>query len=316
MNPLNSSETEVQIIPADPSSEPDHNVPGHSVGAPEELPPVEPPSARFIAQLFLVPALIVVAVIGVWALFGSIVSGDQDWSKLVEDMKSTNPHRRWRAAHGLAHLLQSSSQENAEDYANNRQIAVSLSEIFMEQLDKNEPVENRNSTSGSDSAPQQHLKEHLNQQRFLTASLGYSDIHDVVLPPLQRATEEEFPPETRRLAIASLTRIAGRAWDRDVPITDQNCVEQMISLTRDSDELIREMSTYSLGVLQSSDVTERLKQLLDDDNKIVRVNAATGLARRRETTGFPVFREVLKGANQTKGKDFSGRSQRSTAFGT
>ncbi len=36
----------------------------------EELPPVEPPSAGFIVQLFLIPMLIVGAIIGVYALFG------------------------------------------------------------------------------------------------------------------------------------------------------------------------------------------------------------------------------------------------------
>ena len=43
------------------------------------LPPVEPPSAGFIVQLFVVPALIVLAVVGVWALFGKIASSDEDW---------------------------------------------------------------------------------------------------------------------------------------------------------------------------------------------------------------------------------------------
>ena len=33
-----------------------------------DLPPVEPPSAAFIVQLFVVPAMIVIAVVGVWAL--------------------------------------------------------------------------------------------------------------------------------------------------------------------------------------------------------------------------------------------------------
>ena len=68
----------------------------------EELPPVKPPSAGFIVQLFLIPALIVAAVVGVWALFGKMAAGEQDWRELVDEIKNTNEHRRWRGANGLA----------------------------------------------------------------------------------------------------------------------------------------------------------------------------------------------------------------------
>src|SRR6187200_1181568 len=63
---------------------------------PEHLPPVEPPSAGFIVQLFLVPAIIVAAVIGLYLLFGKLAAGDTDWRQLVSDIKSDNPNVRWR----------------------------------------------------------------------------------------------------------------------------------------------------------------------------------------------------------------------------
>ena len=37
------------------------------------LPPVEQPSARFIIQLFVVPALIVIGIVAVWLLFNWLV---------------------------------------------------------------------------------------------------------------------------------------------------------------------------------------------------------------------------------------------------
>ena len=46
---------------------------------PETLPPVEPPSAKFIVQLFVVPGLIVAAIVGAWLLFGKLASAEQDW---------------------------------------------------------------------------------------------------------------------------------------------------------------------------------------------------------------------------------------------
>ncbi|MCA9118121.1 MAG: hypothetical protein KDA79_23780, partial [Planctomycetaceae bacterium] len=78
---------------------------GDSHRLPEELPPVEPPSAGFIVQLFLVPGLIVAAIIGVWVLFGRIAEGRQDWRELVAELPSGNEQRRWRAALGLAQML-------------------------------------------------------------------------------------------------------------------------------------------------------------------------------------------------------------------
>ena len=50
---------------------------------PEELPPVTPPSAGFIVQLFLIPALIVLAVAAVIGLFGKLADADNDWKQLT-----------------------------------------------------------------------------------------------------------------------------------------------------------------------------------------------------------------------------------------
>jgi hypothetical protein len=71
------------------------------------LPPVEPPSARFILQLFLVP-LILVAVFGavVYFLFGWIGVGAGDPHKLMDDLESGASDRvRWMAAQDLAQVL-------------------------------------------------------------------------------------------------------------------------------------------------------------------------------------------------------------------
>ena len=43
-----------------------------------DLPPVEPPSAGFVVQLFVIPAAVVVVVIIVWLLFGKLAGGERD----------------------------------------------------------------------------------------------------------------------------------------------------------------------------------------------------------------------------------------------
>src|SRR5580693_10665223 len=89
------------------------------------LPPLEPPSAGFIMQLFVIPALIVLAVVVVWAFFGKIAASEEDWRVLVEDIRNTNEHRRWRGADGLATLLLRDQQlgDNGQHLATNPDIA-------------------------------------------------------------------------------------------------------------------------------------------------------------------------------------------------
>lgn len=77
---------------------------------PTELPPVEPPSARFIVQLFVIPAAIVlVLVVAYVALvqlpFGRLANGGRDVMDYVRSIKSDNENRRWRSAHELASLI-------------------------------------------------------------------------------------------------------------------------------------------------------------------------------------------------------------------
>ncbi|HVJ87704.1 MAG TPA: hypothetical protein VM452_18730, partial [Caulifigura sp.] len=106
---------------------------------PEHLPPVEPPSAGFIVQLFLVPAIIVAAVIGLYLLFGKLAAGDTDWRQLVSDIKSDNPNVRWRAALNLAEGLDSDEDRgrDGQQLASIPEIATALNDLTLEQLKSN-----------------------------------------------------------------------------------------------------------------------------------------------------------------------------------
>src|SRR5690348_13895689 len=61
------------------------------------LPPVEPPSAGFIVQLFVIPAVIVAIIVVVWALFSWLAHTGSDPKAYVEAMKRDN-ESRWQAA--------------------------------------------------------------------------------------------------------------------------------------------------------------------------------------------------------------------------
>jgi hypothetical protein len=78
---------------------------------PQGLPPVEPPSGRFLAQLFLVPLLIVtvlvvLAVAGLWWSRGRYGQNDVATSEhFVRDLESDNADVWWRSAHELAQVI-------------------------------------------------------------------------------------------------------------------------------------------------------------------------------------------------------------------
>jgi hypothetical protein len=76
--------------------------PGSSPGG---LPPVAPPSGRFIVQLFVVPGLIV-GVIVLVLLTGKWIFGDRGSPEtFLKGLDDPNPEVRWRAAADLAQVL-------------------------------------------------------------------------------------------------------------------------------------------------------------------------------------------------------------------
>jgi HEAT repeat protein len=247
------------------------------------LPPVQPPSAGFLVQLFVIPALIVLAVVAVWALFGKIAASDDDWRELVEDIRNTNEHRRWRGANGLATLLLHDQQagDSGQHLAANPEIAKALVGLFDEGL-------NRHSTRDDD----------LKQEQFLARTLGLLDSPGVVLPALEHGMKPEQDREVRKNSIASIAVIAYRADERKEAIKDPALVSDLIAATSDPDSLIRDTATYALGLINSPEARNRLEVLLTAGDANTRVNAAVGLARQKSTAGLPVFKEILK--NGTK----------------
>jgi hypothetical protein len=75
-----------------------------STAADAPLPPVEPPSAGFLIQLFVIPGVIVAAIVGVWLLFTSLASDSGDPRTYLEHLRS-NTDKRWHAAFYLASAL-------------------------------------------------------------------------------------------------------------------------------------------------------------------------------------------------------------------
>ena len=269
---------------------------------PEELPPVTPPSAGYIVQLFLIPALIVMAVVAVWALFGKLADSESDWQQLVAELGSSNEHRRWRAALGLAQLLRNEEitpPEDREPLARHPLVIDSLTELLSQSLKTQTPSE-----------------EDLSHQEYLARTLGALNADEKTMPVLAEAAQEMHTIEVRKSALMSIAVIAGRRFDaitgysakddtvtaggetKSVPlekptISDAALQQQLKLCAQDKEPVVRHLAGFAIANVGGPDSVDLLKVMLLDGDRFARANAAVGLARNGSTDGVPVLVELL-----------------------
>ena len=94
-----------------------------------DLPQVEPPSAGFVVQLFVIPAVVVVVVIIVWLLFGKLAGGERDAMEYVRRLRS--PAANWRYAFELASLIQHDPKIGSDPV-----LLGELTDLLSHELDK------------------------------------------------------------------------------------------------------------------------------------------------------------------------------------
>jgi hypothetical protein len=130
------------------------------------LPPVAPPSGKFIIQLFLVPALIVAVAVFLWVGARWLANEGSAPDKLLNGLADANPEVRWRAADDLAQRLTRDDQ-----LAANPTVALRLSELVRAAIDDIE----RAAPSASDPKRQDERKALLQKRKdieFLCPCLG------------------------------------------------------------------------------------------------------------------------------------------------
>lgn len=268
------------------------------------LPAVEPPSAQFIVQLFLIPALIVGGVIGVYFLFGRLASGELDWRQQVDNVRSQNPHVRWRGALSLAQMLDADAQQGAAGLrlAQNPEVAGALTELFTETRSR---------------VPRD--EQTASQLEFLAKALGRLDAPQIVFPVLLEAVGTEEDPLLRKHGLTAIAMISGRAFEQGHPIGAANVVQPIVEISQSADPLDRHQAAFILGLMSSPESSRRLEVLLQDGDLMTRANAAVGLARHRSLAGIPVFEEVFADAvarpiipeqvtNEAQGQDYFERT--------
>jgi len=245
----------------------------------DDLPPVQPPSAGFIVQLFVFPALIVMAVIAIWWMFGLIAAGEQDWHNLLQELQSQNSHIREKAMYGLAQVLEQDARRGDQGHHlnANREIAQVLADQLMSEL-------RRSATDEKGVA----------LQIFLTRAMGHLDAIDVTSPALVMAMEPQRDVDIRKFAVVSLSYVADRAIQHNEPLKTPELIEALVQLSADPLPVLRQSSAFALGLFDTPESLHQLEVLLENPDLMTRVNAAIGLARHDSINGFRVLRDSLK----------------------
>ncbi|WP_437203533.1 HEAT repeat domain-containing protein [Planctomicrobium sp. SH664] len=252
---------------------------------PDDLPPVEPPSAGMIVQLFLVPALIVAVIIGVYALFGRLASQELDWRQLVVDVGSENSHVRGRGALGLAQMLDvdAARGDKGQHLAARPEIATALTKLYSKMI----PLQNLN-------------QQETNEVEFLSKALGRLESVDIVAPVLLQGIQPERNHDIRKHSMTGLAMLAGTALSAGHPLADPAFTAQMITISHEPEPLFRHQAAYVLGLVDSPDARTRLTMLLDDADEMTRLNAAIAFTRQNRLDGLPVLESIFAEAEGWK----------------
>jgi len=244
----------------------------------DSLPPVEPPSAAFLVQLFLVPAIIVGIIVTVWLAFHWLAQLGNDPEGYVRTLRRAN-EGRWQAALNLANDLRGPGGAALKGDA---QLAADLAGILSDEVASGRPK----------------LGGHAGEQSrtlagYLCRALGEFAVPDAAAPLIERA-RDAGDPATARAAVEALAVLATNLAAASAAFPDAAAVTAaLLAASRSDDAGLRSAAAFTLGVVGGPGADERLELLVGDTADDVRSNAAIGLARRGREAAYPTLAEML-----------------------
>lgn len=238
----------------------------------ENLPPVEPPSAGFLVQLFLVPAIIVSIIVCVWLAFHWLAHLGNDPQAYVRTLRRSN-EGRWQAALNLANELRG---PRGAILKNDEALASELGRILSEEVER-----------GRLSEQSQTLK------LYLCRALGEFVVPSAVLPLITQA-KRISDPQTAQAAVEALAVLDSnlRKTDAETDVHSE-IVSAVVEATASENDSLRGACAFTLGVVGGETAEKTLTQLNLDDNDDVRFNAALGLARLGRDESLDTLAEML-----------------------
>lgn len=249
----------------------------------DALPPVEPPSAGFIVQLFIIPAVIVLIIVMVYMLFSWIARSQTNAQDLLSLVERNNIHS-WQAAHDLAIEI-SRSDELKQDEELAEQIANQLDTKMAAALPTQDKLPNNQRPRESAVALRVYLCKALGEFEVPT---GLDTLLDVAQPK-----SNEYLQPVRRAAIDALSVLVWNTKQAGREISSERLEETLLEASRDEDYHIRLPGTVALGALGTPAAQERLAQMLYDERPEVGYNAALHLARHGDARSVPKLVEML-----------------------
>ena len=246
---------------------------GNTFSSADQLPPVEPPSAGFIVQLFVIPALIVLIMFLVGAGIKLLVEHDTNPRTYVEQIRR-NSAARFQAAHDLADVLRNPSNEKLKSDA---ALAGDLAGILDQEIDG----------ASMDEEP-------IKLRTYLCHALGEFRVPGV-LGVLVKAARTERDPREAPVRFAALKSLA--VWLSSAPPeqagADSQLLPSLMAASRDERPLLRSTAAFALGAADLPEASRRLQRMLADGSPDVRYNAATMLARHGDEHALGVLSEML-----------------------
>ena len=243
--------------PSSDNNDPRHTFPGSGT-LPSELPPVEAPSAGFIVQLFVIPALVVAVVIVVWLLFGKLAGGERNAREYVRLLRG--PGATWRNAFELASLIR-----NDAKLASDPVLLGELTDLLAHDLDHEGDPE---------------------LTRYVALTLGAFQTLDAQVslgaaPRSPRGAGPGAGPQAAADRPGRGRREPGQAGRTlEGRLDDPRAVAALGEASGDSDPELRQVAVYALGFFGGEPAAQLLRERLNDPDRYVRYNAAVALARR------------------------------------
>jgi hypothetical protein len=137
-------------------------------------------------------------------------------------------------------------------------------------------------------------------ETFLAETLGWFDLPDIVVPPLEQAMQPGLDREVRKGAIWAIAIMAERTEKNGDSLQVPGLINELTMISRDDDPLIRQIGAFTLGFFSDVEARTRLEVMIEDSDSATRVNAAIALVRHGDARGAGVFRDVLKSAAEPK----------------
>ncbi len=267
------------------AANPNSDIAGGSAGQPlvpdHLLPPVQPPSAGFLVQLFVIPGMIVLIIVLVWMMFHWLAQMGNDTESFVRALEGKDKGR-WQAAVNLSNALRSDKNGTLK---NDSQLAGRLAGILSREIKSGEMGE-----------------EPIMLRLFLCHTLGEFKVADgkpVLLEAAQTVRDEkEQPVQTAAIeSLAVLThnlREARKLTGGEALGDDPAVLDVVLSASRSDQPRLRLAASYALGEFSDPRANPRLVELLSDvSHPYVRYNAAYALSRVGDERVIDTLRELL-----------------------